>query len=143
MTRAPPAPSSPSTLSSLSTTSLVAELDQAFNDLTVAQTRISTVSAILANRQNSLARLPLVVAVPVYSPSTSSASISPLHLAPNGYICRGDRVRVKYPGDWQQNIGIVESFRSGFITVRTPDGHGVKRFEKNLQLIARAGSFTP
>lgn len=60
-----PVPSLPSTPSSRSTIYLVAELDQSFNDLTIAQARISTVSAILTNRERTRSRLPLVVAVPV------------------------------------------------------------------------------
>lgn len=133
MTGVSPDPSLPSTPSSRTTTSLVAKLDQAFNDLTVVQARISTVSAILANRDRARSRLPLVVAVPV---DPSPPPPSPLPLAPFGVICAGDRVRIKYPRHWQQPIGIAESFRSGFITVRTPGGQG-------LRLLHRAGTFSP
>ena len=133
------AASTSSSTSSRSSSSLVRELDQAFASLSIIQAHISRVSAALTRRSRSSSRVPLAVAVPVSLSSSPVSSVAPPPLPPSGSIAQGDRVR--YPRSWQQPIGIAESFRSDFITVRTPNGDGVKRYEKNLILLDRADTF--
>ena len=129
-------------MSSRSSSSLLRELNQAFTDLSLVQARISRVAAALARRPRSPSLVPLAVAVPVSVASSPEPPPPPSNpLAPSGTISKGDRVRINFPRSWQQPIGLAESYRSGFITVRTPNGEGVQRYKKNLTLLDRAGTF--